>query len=72
MISGMLLRDYLAAAAMAAEIQVGGEGSIAKAARLIGIEPEEYDAEKHWPQVVAKSCYVFADAMLAERKKKKK
>ena len=65
---GMTLRDWFAGQALSTAAQDTG-GTVASAAKELGIPIGEYDGKKHWPKLVAKSSYAFADAMLTEREK---
>ena len=65
---GMSLRDWFAGQALSTAAQDTG-GTVASAAKELGIPIGEYDGKKHWPKLVAKSAYAYADAMLAEREK---
>lgn len=40
------------------------------AAAFLGVGYDSYDAHIHWPMFVAKRSYQFADAMVAERKRR--
>lgn len=44
-------------------------GTVADAARELGIEAKEYNYNVHWPILAAKRCYVLADAFIAEGSK---
>jgi len=60
------LRDALAAS-FYPTINENGAGTIAQAAKELGIEVKEYDCDKHWPILVSRLCYAQADAFLAAR-----
>lgn len=65
---GMALRDYFAANMpydLANEL-VGD--SVSSAAEFLGIDAKDYTPIKHWPLVVAKANYMYADAMMQARK----
>ena len=64
--SALPLRDALAVSFFAA-INAEGAGTIAQAAKELGIEVKEYDCDKYWPVLVARRCYAQADAFLAVR-----
>ena len=64
--SALTLRDALAVSFFAA-INTEGAGTVAQAAKELGIEVKEYDCDKHWPVLVARRCYAQADAFLAVR-----
>ena len=64
---GMSLRDYFAAAMLPT---VEESGTVAAAAKELGIEVNDYDYKIHWPIIAAKRAYAYADAMIAERKKR--
>ena len=64
--SALPLRDALAVSFFAA-ISTEGAGTVAQAAKELGIEVKEYDCDKHWPVLVARRCYAQADAFLAVR-----
>lgn len=59
------VRDALAASFYKAVCEEEG-GTVADAARELGIEAKEYHYTTHWPILAAKRCYVLADAFLAE------
>lgn len=64
---GMSLRDYFAAKVLqAVTIEAEGE-TVATASSEIGIDATDYDYRKHWPMLIAKRAYAYADAMLAAR-----
>lgn len=63
--SGMDLRDYFAAKAMAMEADE--DISTSYVCKFIGIEKADYDSPKHWPMYVAKKAYAMADAMIKVR-----
>lgn len=44
--------------------------SAAQAAKLLGIKEKEYNIIKHYPIIVAKQSYDYADAMLEEKQKR--
>ena len=65
---GASLRDWFAAEAKYEDLFI--PVSIAECVAYIGLPSEEpYAPSRHWPRVVAKARYEFADAMLAERDK---
>ena len=64
--SALPLRDALAVSFFSS-INSEGAGTIALAAKELGIEVKEYDCDKHWPILVARRCYAQADAFLAVR-----
>lgn len=64
---GMTLRDYFAAKAMALAQADGGQGTAADAEKELGMEPGTYSSKKHWPLLMAKYAYEYADAMLKAR-----
>lgn len=61
------LRDYFATHAPASEIVV--PDTIQDCAMYLGIDPRDYNGDQHYPRVVARARYAYADAMLAERAK---
>lgn len=66
---GMTLRQYYAAHAPAQEINNELPLTAGECARFLGMEPKDYDGEKHYFLVLAKSRHNWADAMIAEGKK---
>jgi len=62
---GMSLRDYFAIHADQMDLSV--PVTVDECAKLLGIKPEEYRNELHYPEVAARCRYAFADAMLKER-----
>jgi hypothetical protein len=64
---GLSLRDYLAAHAPLNEWNLPVK--IDAAAEYLGIDPSKYKCEIHWPRVIAKASYEYADAMIAQRVK---
>lgn len=66
--SGLTKREYFAVHASVQEMAVAEWGVYACAA-FLGIDDKDYDWEIHYPQVVAKRRFQFADAMLAESQK---
>lgn len=69
--AGMTLRDWFAGQALAGGMATEDGGTVNSAAQELGIEPSTYDCNVHWPLLVAKRLYRYADAMLAERVKEK-
>ena len=67
--TGMTLRDYFASSAIPALLKEGSNGIIINYETDIGISPSEYIPKEHWPIVIAKCAYKYADALLAEREK---
>lgn len=65
---GMSLRDHIAITAN--RYDIGFPTDLARCAAFIGVAEKEYDYLVHWPQVLAKARYIYADAMLAERAKR--
>lgn len=67
---GMALRDWFAGQALKNNDLLDTGGTVADGKKELGLKPEEqYDYKIHWPMLVAKRCYSYADAMLAERSK---
>ena len=62
---GMTLRDYFAAKAMDIAGSEMVELNVADAKQILGVD--EYKAFDHYPALVAKYAYKYADAMIAER-----
>lgn len=46
----------------------GNDGSVQSAAEFLGIKVDDYKAVNHWPIVIAKTAFAFAEAMLSESK----
>lgn len=67
--AGISLRDWFAGMALQATINTGVEGTVESAAKELGINPSDYKPSVHWPILVARDAYAFADAMIAERNK---
>lgn len=69
--AGMTLRDWFAGQVLGNQNLVGDEGgTIADAKKELSLTPNEsYDYRIHWPMIVAKRAYAYADAMLSERNK---
>ena len=44
-------------------------GTVASAARELGIEAKDYIVEIHWPILAAKRCFALADAFIAHADK---
>ena len=65
---GMSLRDYFAAHAPTGEEGIATP-ALSQMEEFLGIEKGTYNWLVHWPMVVAKARYVYADAMLAARGK---
>lgn len=65
---GMSLRDYFAAAAPAAEIEGMTPNAIKECEKFLGIDAGQYNWIEHYPQMVAKARYMWADAMLRARR----
>ena len=59
-------RELFAAMAPAKEIRDMTPDTIGTCAVFIGIDPEDYDGEMHYPLVLAKVRCAWADALLAE------
>lgn len=66
--TGMTLWDYFAAHAPAAIFDCGG--TTADAAKELGMEVGSYICSRDWPKLCAKYAADFADAMIAERRKR--
>ena len=64
--AGMTLRDYFAAHCPVSILD-DGQGTIAEAAKELGIPVNEYDGKKHFPILQARRAYAWADAMLEAR-----
>ncbi len=64
---GMTLRDYFAAWAIAIAHEAEGGGTIGDAEKQLGLESGKYRFEIHYPILLAKRAYAFADAMLKVR-----
>ena len=64
--SGLSKRELFAAMAPAKEIRDMTPDTIGTCAVFIGIDPEDYDGEMHYPLVLAKVRCAWADALLAE------
>lgn len=68
--NGMSLRDYIAIHALQDDLSL--PQTIRECAAFLGLQFEsEYSNRQHWVQVVSKARYIYADAMLAERRKNK-
>lgn len=67
---GMTLRDWFAGQALASD-KVETTDTVKEAAEVIGIDPKMYDWRIHHKILVARACYDYADAMLAERERRK-
>jgi hypothetical protein len=67
--AGMTLRDYFAAHAPTGDDGVTTPQTIKELEEFIGIPSGTYKWLVHWPIVVAKARYAYADAMLRERAK---
>lgn len=65
---GPTLRDQIAIAAMATLIGFEDGGTVEDVANELGIRWGAWDYQTHWPLLVAKRAYRFADAMMAERR----
>lgn len=64
---GLTMRDYFAAHVPMSALG-GEEGrSCKEGASLLGIKLEDYVADVHFPMLLAKAAYRYADAMLAAR-----
>lgn len=66
---GMTLRDYFAVHAPESEIRSMKPGNMERCALYLGIEEDDYNADIHYRQVLAKVRYEWADTMLSERDK---
>ena len=66
--SGASLRDVFAWQALPI-VSDDEHGTVADAARELGISPSDYVGRVHWPMLCARRAYAWADAMLAERAK---
>ena len=64
---GMTLRDWFAGTAHPDSLGISDEMSMGVAAASAGVTTEDYDPQKHWPEIVAKARYIYADAMLKAR-----
>lgn len=62
---GLSIRDYFAIRAPVEALDP--EQSIKEAAAELGIKAEEYKCLIHYPLLLAKRAYAYADAMLAAR-----
>lgn len=71
---GMSLRDYYAGQIMSNPqiFDEAGGGTKESAATFIGIQTKDYVAAVHFPRVIAKSCYEYADAMIARKRETEK
>jgi hypothetical protein len=45
------------------------DGTIESISEELGIDPNEYDPKVHWPMLLARRCYSWADAFIKERDK---
>lgn len=64
---GMTLRDYFAAKAMAVAAEAEADRTIGDTEKQLGLKRGAYDYDTHWPVLVARAAYRFADAMLEAR-----
>lgn len=67
--NNLTLRDWLAGQAMPVLITDEDTAfmTIRDAATYIGVKEEDYNYRTHWPRIVAKLSYEYADAMIAAR-----
>ncbi len=65
---GLTKREAFAMAAMQAIIPIGAScgGTIADASKILGIQPIEFDQNKHPQMLIARDAVSHADALLAE------
>lgn len=61
------LRDQFAMAALAVA-EADSVSSVAEGAAILGIDPKDYSPDIHYPKLVARRAYQYADAMLEARK----
>ena len=65
------LRDYMATHAPAAEIDSMIPHGVAECADLLGLSSaQDYIYSTHYPMLVSRARYAWADAMLRERDKR--
>lgn len=63
----LTVRDEIAIALLPGIISTDDGGTVADAAKELGIQATEYVARKHWPILAAIRAYEAADALLAVR-----
>jgi len=61
-IPGLTKREWFAGLAPTDELCI--PETIEGCAKFLGIDPAEYEANKHYPEVAARCRYIWADAML--------
>ena len=66
---GMTLWEYYAGHAPPYPLE---DESIGDAAKRIGVDVNDYKYEVHWPMLVARWNFQYADAMIAERNRRLK
>ena len=65
--SALTVRDQIAIAILPTIAADESGGTVKDAAKELGIPTEQYDFRKHWPVLMARHAYEFADLFLAER-----
>ena len=65
--SALTVRDQIAIAILPTIAADESGGTVKDAAKELGIPTEQYDCRKHWPVLMARHAYEFADLFLAER-----
>jgi len=68
-VGGMSLRARIALQVLPECLRDDGGGTVATAAKELGIPVGEYDGVKHWPVLAARRAVYCADALIAELEK---
>ena len=67
---GMSLRDWFAGQVLGGPLATEAWPlTIGEGAKMLGVDVQDYRAERDYPKIIVAYAYAVADAMLAEREK---